>query len=97
MLGTQGRPLNSLRDRLTRWTAPPKRQRSRFASTEPPMWPGSGETPTIATERGRSNRSMREPTLASMLATICALKLNRLFHGAPPSSLFCLQLNCDVA
>ena len=66
MLGTQGRPLISGRERLTRWISPAKPQRSRLASTEPPMWPGSGDTPTIATERGRSRRSSRDVAIASM-------------------------------
>jgi len=85
MVGTQARPLNSLRERLTRWTGPAKPHRSRLASTVLPGWPGSGETPTIATERGRSNRSMREVTLASISAAICAWKWHRVFHCAPPA------------
>ena len=89
--------LNSLRERLTRWIAPAKRQRSRFASTVLPGCPGSGDTPTIAIERGRSSRSMREVVLASMLNVRCPLEMNRAHEFRLPTHFLLASLHCDVA
>src|SRR4051812_9939374 len=57
---TQGRPLISSRVALTRWTSPGKAKRSRLASKLAPNEPGDGDAPTMATERGRSIRSMAD-------------------------------------
>ena len=57
MVATQGRPLISLRVRLTRCRSPAKPKRSTLSRTLPPSENGSGDAPTIASERGRSSRS----------------------------------------
>src|ERR1044072_2803459 len=98
MLATQVRPLDSVRERLTRWIAPSNRQRSRLASTVLPGWPGSGETPTIATERGRGSRAMREVVLASILNARYLPETIRPHEFRPLPTLFLLaSRNCDIA
>src|SRR5215208_1866281 len=57
MPGRHGRPSISLRLRLTRWMSPRYANRCRFASTAPPSDSGSGETPTMAIDRGRMSRA----------------------------------------
>src|SRR5215510_13299588 len=57
MAPRHGRPPISLRLRLTRWMSPRYANRCRFASTAPPSEPGSGDTPTMATDRGRMSRA----------------------------------------
>src|ERR1700691_6145402 len=56
MEGRQGLPPTASRERLTRWITPPYLKRSRLASTAPPIASGSGDTPTMAMDPGRSSR-----------------------------------------
>src|SRR3954453_12042712 len=97
MLDTQARPANSVRERLTRWIAPSNRQRSRLVSTVLPGWPGSGDTPTIATERGRSSRSVREVVVASMLNGRCAPETTRPHQHRLLTHFLLASRHCDVA
>src|SRR5689334_15209012 len=83
MPGTHGRPLISDRVRLTRWMSPANEKRSRFASTAPPSDPGSGDTPTIAMERGRmSGRTSSAATLVRSEAGLVAFLVEELRHAA---------------
>src|SRR3954447_9839348 len=67
---THGRPLISSRLALTRWISPRKAKRCRLASKPAPRDPGDGEAPTMATERGRSIRSIADRTGVGAVSAI---------------------------